>query len=117
MAPNPWRSGGSCCGSAGSAGISISFRIAHEPFSLRHSQMEAERSFNETTTPRKPNARVGGKLREVPRQQSCTGDFRRRANNGGISAPESTLQAIAGILGAAQRHLALQGLRPSDLKE
>src|SRR5688572_16778246 len=56
---NPCSSGGRLAGSAGSAGISITFLTAHFPFPLSppsryHSQMDDERSFNEMTTPTKP---------------------------------------------------------------
>src|SRR5205085_589086 len=54
----PCSSGGRVAGSAGSAGISITFLIPHLPLSRCHSQIDAERSFSETTTPRKPYARV-----------------------------------------------------------
>src|SRR6185437_15993168 len=51
--------GGSCAGSAGSAGTSIVLRICH-PFSSRNQvQTEADRSLFETTTPTKPNSLVG----------------------------------------------------------
>src|SRR5215467_7958137 len=64
-APNPFKKGGSSSASAGSAGISITFFTAHpapfpfRPFSRYQTQMDADRSFNETTTPRKPYAFVG----------------------------------------------------------
>ena len=41
-------------GSAGSAGISITFWMPQLPLLLCQSQTEAERSFSETTMPRKP---------------------------------------------------------------
>src|SRR5688500_15745743 len=59
----PWRIGGSFAGSAGWAGISITLVIAHapsDPFgplapAFRcHSQIDADRSFSERTTPAKP---------------------------------------------------------------
>src|SRR5262249_19667643 len=61
----PCKNGGSWAGSAGSAGISITFLIAHcsfEPFLLAcryHNQTDAERSFRETTTLANPYALVG----------------------------------------------------------
>src|SRR5262245_46213157 len=55
---NPWRSGGSARDSAGSAGISITFRTLNSPLafwlSRYQSQTDAERSFVEVTTPAKP---------------------------------------------------------------
>ena len=59
----PCRIGGSFSGSAGSAGISITFLIAHLPLpafapflpsSRCHSQIDEDRSLSETTTPTKP---------------------------------------------------------------
>src|ERR1700760_2132037 len=54
----PGRNDGSFSGSAGSAGISITLRMAHLPFfplpSRYHVQIEAERSLSETTTPANP---------------------------------------------------------------
>src|SRR5580765_1941052 len=50
----PCRSGGKVAGSAGSAGISMIFLIPQVPFSRYQTQIDAERSFSETTTPRKP---------------------------------------------------------------
>src|SRR6267142_571620 len=55
----PCNSGGSLAGSAGVAGISITFLISHFEPSRYHSQIEDERSFSEITTPRKPYALVG----------------------------------------------------------
>src|SRR5215471_5242582 len=59
----PFRSGGSLSGSAGSAGISITFRTAHllflPPSSRCHIQMEDEKSFRETTTPTNPKVFIG----------------------------------------------------------
>src|SRR5688572_25803092 len=56
---NPCNSGGRDAGSAGSAGISITFLTAHVPVPLSppsryQTQMDDERSFNDTTTPTKP---------------------------------------------------------------
>jgi hypothetical protein len=53
-APKPSSIGGSFSGSAGSAGMSMTLRIAHLPFSRCQSQTEADRSFVETTPPAKP---------------------------------------------------------------
>ena len=54
-APNGFRASGSWSGSAGSAGIEITFSAPKAPSSPRdHSQTEAERSAVETTTPTKP---------------------------------------------------------------
>ena len=56
----PCRIGGSFSGSAGSEGISITFLMAHfplepfSPFSRYQSQIEAERSLSDSTTPKKP---------------------------------------------------------------
>ena len=54
---NPFSSGGSFSGSAGSAGISITFRTLNSPLpfclSRYQSQTDAERSFSEVTTPSK----------------------------------------------------------------
>src|SRR5207249_5045833 len=54
----PCSRGGRFSGSAGSAGISITFRTAHllflPPSSRYHIQMEDERSFREMTTPTNP---------------------------------------------------------------
>src|SRR5712692_10041746 len=50
----PCRNGGRVAGSAGSAGISITFLIPHLPLSRYQSQIDAERSFSETTTPANP---------------------------------------------------------------
>src|SRR5262245_2165002 len=57
----PCRSGGSLSGSAGWAGISITFLIAHDPdpfddlpFSRCHNQIDEDRSFNDRTTLAKP---------------------------------------------------------------
>src|SRR6266700_4041486 len=46
--------GGSFAGSAGSAGISITFFTAQALLSRCQSQIEAERSLSDTTTPTKP---------------------------------------------------------------
>src|SRR5205814_2155746 len=51
---NPFRSAGSFSGSAGSAGISITFLISHVPLSRCHSQIDADKSLIETTTLTKP---------------------------------------------------------------
>src|SRR5215813_8807283 len=51
---NPWSNGGNCSGSAGSAGISMTFFIAQSPLSLCHSQIELDRSLSDTTTPTNP---------------------------------------------------------------
>src|SRR4029453_16114218 len=50
---------GNLSGSAGSAGISITFFKPHAPLSRCHSQTDADRSFSDTTTPTKPYAFVG----------------------------------------------------------
>src|SRR5436190_24333779 len=50
----PLSSGGKTSGSAGSAGISIILSIPHLPLSRCQSQMDDERSFSDTTTPRNP---------------------------------------------------------------
>src|SRR6476659_7314615 len=50
----PCRIGGRLAGSAGSAGISITFLIPHLPLSRYQIQIDAERSFSETTTPANP---------------------------------------------------------------
>src|SRR5579864_5249616 len=50
----PFSSGGNNSGSAGSAGISITFFKLHFPLSRVQSQMDEERSFSETTTPTNP---------------------------------------------------------------
>src|ERR1700678_2594349 len=54
----PCNNGGSWLGSAGSAGISITFVISNFPFDSPpgrcHNQIELERSFSDTTTPTKP---------------------------------------------------------------
>src|SRR5262249_27760681 len=55
----PFNSGGKRSGSAGSAGISITFVAPQCPLSRFHNQTDAERSLSETTTPAKPNVRVG----------------------------------------------------------
>src|SRR5262245_22595889 len=59
----PFNSGGRSSGSAGSAGISITFFAAHFPFlplpSRCHIQIAEERSFRETTTPTNPYALFG----------------------------------------------------------
>src|SRR5438876_8059355 len=59
----PFNRGGSFSGSAGSAGISITFRTAHllflPPSSRYHIQMEDERSFREMTTPTNPKVCIG----------------------------------------------------------
>ena len=56
---NPFKIGGRFAGSAGSAGISITFRIAHSPVdplpffllvSRYHSQIDDDRSFSDMTT-------------------------------------------------------------------
>src|SRR5262245_2811221 len=51
---NPCNIGGSKPGSAGSAGTSMIFLTPHCPLCLCQTQIEPERSFSETTTPRKP---------------------------------------------------------------
>ena len=53
-APKGFRAGGSRSGSAGSAGISITFRTPHLPSSRYQAQMDEERSLREITTPTKP---------------------------------------------------------------
>src|SRR6478672_334438 len=53
-APNPLSNGGSLSASAGSAGISMTFRILHEPPSRYHAQTDADRSLMLVTTPTKP---------------------------------------------------------------
>src|SRR5947199_5779527 len=50
---NPCSSGGKVAGSAGSAGISITFLMAHFPSSRYHTQIDAERSLSEMATPMK----------------------------------------------------------------
>src|SRR5258706_11426338 len=55
----PCRIGGRLAGSAGSAGISITFFIPHFPLSRYQIQIHAERSFSDTTPPRKPDAPGG----------------------------------------------------------
>src|SRR6266566_8883921 len=45
---------GSFSGSAGSAGISTTFLRSHAPLSRCHSQIDADKSFSETTTPTNP---------------------------------------------------------------
>jgi len=54
----PCRSGGNWLGSAGSAGISMTFLISNFPFELpsarRHNQMELDKSLSDVTTPTKP---------------------------------------------------------------
>ena len=49
-----FRAGGSRSGSAGSAGISMTFCTSHFPLGRCQSQTEAERSFSEITTPTNP---------------------------------------------------------------
>src|SRR5262245_46550514 len=60
---NPFSSGGSNSGSAGSGGISIPSRTLHSPLpfclSLCQTQTDAERSFSDVTTPRNPYASPG----------------------------------------------------------
>src|SRR5439155_17690505 len=56
---NPLSNGGNCSASAGSAGISMIFRAPHLPLSRCQTQIEAERSFSEITTPAKPKALLG----------------------------------------------------------
>src|SRR5437588_10197690 len=46
--------GGNFSGSAGSAGISITFFKSHAPLSRCQSQTDADKSLSETTTPTKP---------------------------------------------------------------
>src|SRR5713226_3091193 len=58
-APNPFRIGGNTSAAAGSAGISITFFASHLSPSLNQSQIELDKSFNETTTPANPYAFVG----------------------------------------------------------
>src|SRR5690606_4265321 len=60
-AAKPWSSGGRVDGSAGSAGISITFRTAQSPVSRSryHIQTELDRSARLSTTPTKPYARRG----------------------------------------------------------
>src|SRR6266511_4769186 len=58
-APKPLSIGGSSSGSAGSAGTSITLRIAHEPLSRYQTQIEAERSFRLVTAPEKPYSLFG----------------------------------------------------------
>src|SRR5215472_15857010 len=71
----PFNSGGSCSGSAGSAGMSITFLIAHLPLSSRcQSHIELERSFSETTTPTKPSL----SLDRAPDEVRGPSDIRRR---------------------------------------
>lgn len=53
-APKGLRAGGSWLSSAGSAGISITFRAAQLPFSWYQVHTDAERSLVDTTTPTKP---------------------------------------------------------------
>src|SRR5689334_24204248 len=50
---------GNFAGSAGSAGISITFFKSHAPLSRCQSQTDADKSFNETTTPTNPYVLVG----------------------------------------------------------
>src|SRR3712207_7620052 len=56
--PKPLSRGGRRSGSAGSAGMSMTFLMSHLPFSWYQSQIEAERSFKETTTPAKQIGRA-----------------------------------------------------------
>jgi hypothetical protein len=54
-----WSAGGSSEGSAGSAGMLITFFASQLPFSRCHSQTEAERSATLITTPTKPHVFPG----------------------------------------------------------
>src|SRR5437762_13646382 len=56
--------GGNFSGSAGSAGISITFFTFHAPLFLCQSQTDADKSLSETTTPRSEERRVGKKHEE-----------------------------------------------------
>ena len=54
-APNGCRAGGSCSVSAGSAGMVMTFSALNVPSPLRsHSQIDADRSAVEVTTPTNP---------------------------------------------------------------
>src|SRR4029450_3983233 len=50
---------GNLSGSAGSAGISITFFKSHAPLLRCQSQTDADKSLSETTTPRKRDALLG----------------------------------------------------------
>src|SRR5437762_9429506 len=67
--------GGSFSGSAGSAGISITFFVSHVPLLRCQSQTDADKSFSETTTPTKPYAFVGLCAGRISRSEEHTSEL------------------------------------------
>src|SRR5437660_6513304 len=64
--------GGNFSGSAGSAGISITFFKSHAPLLRCQSQIDADKSLSETTTPLKPYALVGACAGRISSTISCS---------------------------------------------
>src|SRR6266566_2282542 len=64
--------GGSFSGSAGSAGISITFFKSQAPLLRCQSQTDADKSLSETTTPTKPYALVGLCAGRISRTICCS---------------------------------------------
>src|SRR5438874_10771812 len=64
--------GGNFSGSAGSAGISITFFKSHVPLLRCQSQTDADKSLSETTTPTKPYALVGSCAGRISRTICCS---------------------------------------------